>query len=100
MSKGLEAFKELLCCPIEIAFVKKNGKLDGTMGRIQLRNSIEYNEQLLTIEKELKALEIIKCKNVNIRYLQECTFKHYNGLVEYEEELTQEEYELLKKELL
>lgn len=50
--------------------------------------------------KKLKALEIIKEKKVDIRYLLDCRFQHYNLLVEEDEELTKEEYDLLKEELL
>ena len=59
------------------------------------------------IKNELKALNIIKEKNVDIEYIKTCFydekggFKEYNAYVGHDEEyeLTQEEYELLKEEL-
>lgn len=56
-----------------------------------------------TIEKELKALEIIIKKNVNIFLFKTegCTLKIYNTIVILKEHhLTQEEYDLLKEVLL
>ena len=63
--------------------------------------------RLNIIEKELKALEIIKTKNVDIDYIKTCFydkkggFKDYNALAGHYgyEELSQEEYELLKEVL-
>ena len=59
-----------------------------------------------TIEKELKALEIIKEKKVNIFTFYECCSWHnpsnYNDSIgcPINYELTQEEYDLLKEVLL
>ena len=63
--------------------------------------------RLNIIEKELKALEIIKTKNVDIDYIKTCFydkkggFKDYNAWVGHDddEELSQEEYDLLKEVL-
>ena len=53
------------------------------------------------IEKELKALEIIKEKEVNIYKIRICdSLDEYNKLKSTGRELTQEEYELLKEVLL
>ena len=57
-----------------------------------------------TIEKELKALKIIKEKNVDLRDLKayfkvECGLQEYNRHQYKENELTQEEYDLLKEML-
>ena len=91
MSKGLEALEQLS----KLAFV---------YGGV---------EQYRLIEKELKALEILKKKMVDIDCLIYCFpydgCKDTNGLIEYnrtcpsrinEDELTQEEYDLLKEVLL
>ena len=59
------------------------------------------------IETALKALNIIKEKNVDIDYIKTCFydrkggFKEYNAYVEHDEdeELSQEEYDLLKEVL-
>ena len=52
------------------------------------------------IEKELKALEIIKNKNVLLSLIKYNNLDGYNACcVKYEETLTQEEYNLLKEVL-
>ena len=84
MSKGLEAF----------------GKITGT----QNLTMYEQNECLKTIEKELKALEIIKNKRVNVNLLlakiESPSPAFYNMVVGLKYKLTQEEYDLLKEVLL
>lgn len=53
------------------------------------------------IEKSFKALEIIIEKNVDIHLLKNASdLNDYNSVIPYEYELTQEEYDLLKKVLL
>lgn len=49
------------------------------------------------IEKELKSLEIIKAKEVDIKALNDCTFEEYNDYIS--PELTLDEYKLLKEVL-
>ena len=69
--------------------------------------SSDYCEEFEIIEKELKALEIIKTNNVDIEYIKTCFddekggFKEYNAYVGHDEEyeLAQEEYDLLKEVL-
>ena len=74
MSKGLEALKRSF-------------------------DSWEYLKDYETIEKELKALEIIKNKEVDIKAFNDLTnLGDYNYYCE--PELTQEEYDLLKEILL
>lgn len=52
-------------------------------------------------EKKLKALEIIKAKRVNLEYLKCCeNYKQYKTICSYWNEITQEEFELLKGVLL
>ena len=83
--KGLEAFEE-----IKIVMTKLFG-------------GVERSEKALnTIEKELKALEIIKNKLVSLFHLAYTDTKEaYNDLVsEHYRELTKEEYDLLKEVLL
>ena len=54
-----------------------------------------------TIEKELKALEIIKSKEVSISYFKiGISLEHWNETFEKKYRLTQEEYDLLKEVLL
>lgn len=57
-------------------------------------------KDLVNIEKELKALEIIKEKEPDISFLLfNLELKHYNSCVWKNQELTQEEYDLLKEVL-
>ena len=61
-----------------------------------------YSNELTIIRKSLKALEIIKEKNVDIRWIEVCdTVKDYNkGKDEHlNYELTLEEFNLLKEVL-
>ena len=75
MSKGLEALKEL-------------SKMVFIYGGV---------EQYKIIEKELKALEIIKNKKINLEYLKCCeTYEQYKTVCSYWNEITKEEYDLLK----
>jgi len=54
-----------------------------------------------TIEKELKALEIVKKKRVIMTWIYDCKSIHeYNSLVIGKYMLTEEEYDLLKEVLL
>ena len=57
-----------------------------------------------TVKKELKALEIIKNKKVDVDYLDECIRTEAFHLSAYNfsssQKLTQEEYDLLKEVLL
>lgn len=84
MSKGLEALKEY---------------------RKHQQGVNVYADELLDIvEKELKALEIIKNKKVYVRFFlkycdDEIGLPIYNSQVLEEQKLTQEEYDLLKEAL-
>ena len=64
----------------------------------------ELYERYNTIEKELKALEIIKKKKVFVAYLMKCdSADEYNTalfMVEEQYHLTEEEYNMLKEVLL
>ena len=68
---------------------------------------LKYNSKLELENKKLKALEIIKTKNVDIEYIKTCFddkkggFKEYNAYMGHDEEyeLSQEEYELLEEVL-
>lgn len=61
---------------------------------------LKENERLHNQKiKKLKALEIIKKKKVNVRFLISCkTLKEYNDVIS--DHLTQDEYDLLKEVLL
>ena len=89
MSKGLEALKEIGMNYARVFKARENGKK-------------QFVHDYLIIEKELKALEIIKDKRVNVEWLLKC-FKDYD-LETYNtyqtKPLTQEEYDLLKEVLL
>ena len=94
MTKGLEAFEEIK-------------KQIGNIHYFDFRNDVpkqtiyELREMPLfdTIEKELKALEIIKDKEVNVNHLViSDTLDTYNyGWEEYLCILNQEEFDLLKE---
>ena len=87
MSKGLEALKEIVFNYVQVFKNNENGK--------QM-----FMEDVHIIEKELKALEIIRNKGLNTWW-----FKKFNSYEEYKNkgcedlatELTQEEYDLLKE---
>ena len=85
MSKGLEALNHIKECAEQL-----NIKGIPTLFQKECYNNIE---------KELKALEIIMSKRVNV-----CWFLRHKYLHQYNwncaEELTQEEYDLLKEVLL
>lgn len=79
MSKELEALQDL-------------SKLVFIYGGIQ---------QYQIIEKSLKALEIIKEKEINVFiFLHSGDLETYNDMVEDNRKLTQDEYDLLKEVLL
>ena len=65
-----------------------------------LEHERDLNNHLIT--HEVKALEIIKNKNVMMHWLKVSkSLEHYNSaLNKFAEELTQEEYDLLKEVLL
>ena len=76
MSKGLEALQEI---------IKYNALID---------------EDLDIIEKELKALEIIKTKRVDVELWRFTSNRdYYNKLVCEDRQLTEEEHDLLKEVL-
>lgn len=87
MGKGLDALERLYCA----------GRLD-----LPYVQSPRHKEDYELVEKELKALEIIKNKNINIVWLKMC-FSNFYGLESYnrntDEKLYREQYELLKEVL-
>ena len=73
MSKGLEALKEIAVQSVEV-FIKREPI------RTNKINEMLETKQFKTIEKELKALEIIKSKEVNVSYFKLCLcLKDYNN---------------------
>ena len=92
MSKGLEALNKIKDC-LEIA--------DEVDGDIVFTGEYEEQESLNIIEKELKALEIIKNKGVDISLFKKYDDRNlYNYNYKSEYQLTQKEYDLLKEVLL
>ena len=61
--------------------------------------SVFYKEDFKQVRKELKALEIIKKKTVDIWLIQKKTLKQYNLLVDESRQLTEEQFNLLKEVL-
>ena len=86
MIKELEALERLYCAGrLDLDYVL-NGK---------------QNQDYKIIETALKALEIIKRKEVNVFVLLHSgNLKIYNDMVEDNRKLTQEKYDLLKEVLL
>ena len=87
MSKGLEALKEIATQSVE-ALIEKQEPL-----RTQKINELLETRQFKCIEKELKALEIIKK-----HYDCETTYDFLDKKLE-NKVITQEEYDLLKEVL-
>jgi len=93
MSKGLEALG-ILC----------NAKQECSFECSTMCNNCQKNEAKKIIEKELKALEIIKKKRVDVgvfMYFSKCgnSVELWNELY-IRSSMTQEEYDLLKEVLL
>ena len=86
MSKGLEALKNIRR---EAGFPYFSTFYDSDM----------WKEDFATVEKELKALEIIKSKGIDIDLLKyHKDLEHYNfSLRGRFEHLTQEEFDLLRE---
>ena len=97
MNKELEIIKQRL------NIIRENTKVDNR------RIADEENEEcikcietcLSDIEKSLKTLEIIKNKKVNLEFLK-CSenYEQYCLICSYGNEITKEEYDLLKEVLL
>lgn len=85
MSKGLEALER----------IKKQHYVDG---RLPLIDRVRLD----IIEKELKALEIIRNKSVKISQIKTCLdlYSYNSCLNMYDKPITKEEYDLLKEVLL
>ena len=68
-----------------------------------IRKDIRYYslfvERLDIIEKSLKALEIIKNKELNIYFVKKLSLEDFNFQCRYDQQLTQDEYDLLKEVL-
>ena len=99
MTKGLEALERIITEP---NFVYFSGRMSGKTE--MSRKAFEQRQKdFETIQKSLKALEIIKKKKVNVWTLLETkTYAEYNFkeiVVKPKRKLTQEEYELLKEVL-
>jgi len=83
-------------CPNEFSIIETALK---DYENLQLKHS-SMQDVVLDDFKKIKALEIIKEKNVSIVWLKNCKDRsEYNDLADKEEQLTQEEYELLKEVL-
>ena len=94
MSKGLEALENIKEMPIN----DEDGEL-----MYQFKDMKYYQLDLEHIEKELKALEIIKKKNSHVIYVYNCKnyLEYKNSYPKYQcfMEFTQEEFDLLKEVL-
>jgi len=81
---------------------KSNECLDNIENALKQLQDIQENYCVCEKEaiKKLLALEIIKKKNVSIYWLKGCKDRaEYNDLADKQEQLTQEEYNLLKEVL-
>lgn len=116
MSKELEALNDLRnkCCDylslsmdrqvcdsfklIEAA-LKEKENIEKTINELFSENGKVITT--IDIKKQLKAIEIIKDKEVNVFiFLHSGDLETYNDMVEENRKLTQEEYDLLKEVLL
>ena len=96
---ALKNYEELTNKPI-ILYGRTHGYTQALIDTIR-KNYKEVKITNLEDEKKLKALEIIKNKNVSICWLKACKDRaEYNDLVDKEEQLTKEEYDVLKEVLL
>lgn len=117
MSKGLEAFKRATTMVgfydynenqymedlkiIETA-LKRLERYEQPLTAYLDKSEEELFEEAKRNEKKIKALEIIKKKNVDVGWLKNSeTLKHYNMCIgNIHKEITQEEWDLLKEALL
>ena len=110
MNKGLEALNTLrnglvderVVCITCKTFDKCLNIIESELKDYEKKTKLakEYKD-VNNVAKRLKAFEIINKKNVCIHDLKKSkTLKEYNGCREWKEELTQEEYDLLKEVLL
>lgn len=83
MSKGLEALKVLVMSSTTIFNTKE-----------------QIDESINAIKKELKALEIIRNKRVNVRTFLQCENVEQYNRASFSDDLSQEQYDLLKEVLL
>ena len=96
MSKELEALECLECLYCEPEDYRSNDRA---------KDYETIKNYILNAQKELKALEIIKEKECDIRWFKYCIKENLevetynNGLPEYYEKLTQEQIDLLKEVL-
>lgn len=58
---------------------------------------IMINNDLYIIENTLKALEIIKNKELNIYFVKRLSLEDFNFQCRYDQQLTQEDFDLLKE---
>ena len=94
----LDHSKDAMSCFVKELTTIKQNELDKSMSKA-LREWVLKN----AFPKELKALEIVKNKRVNVYTLKPYfTYIDYNDLLpnQNERQLTQEEYDLLKEVLL
>ena len=76
----------------------EDADLQSVYKRLQKTHITFRTTPLNNIDKKLKALEIIKNKEVSVFiFLLSGDLKTYNGMIEDSRKLTQEEYELLKE---
>ena len=79
--------------------------LERIQNEYSICEAVFYKEDFKQVRKELKALEIIKEKECDMRWVKYCIEGNFeveiykNGLPEYYEKLTQEEFNLLKEVL-
>lgn len=95
MSKGLEALNDIKNKKVITCEVCDSKMHDGCLC---CQKNYKRSEQIVIIEKELKALETIKKKRVDLYALVIAyDLEDYNEMVNQVYELTQQEYDLLKE---
>ena len=97
---GLEALNKFVNIFAEYCVKTQHQEMNAT----NMQTAVEYlarSEECRTIEKSLKALEVIKRKTVDIWLIQnKKTLKQYNSMVDESRQLTEDEFELLRSVLV
>lgn len=90
MSEGLKALSAIKSLFTQVEVDEEEGVI--------LHVWQEHEKATNAIEKELKALELLKNKRVNLEYLKCCeTYEQYCFICGYGREITQQEFDSLKE---
>ena len=92
MSKGLEALKEVIQSIVDELISDEEDKA-------RLLFAFQNTREFITVETELKLLELIKDQvNIEVREIQGTYYLMVGGSMKNAKPITKEEYDLLNKE--